>query len=421
MSAIKLPEITPSSLQFIDDRIQDIVDTINEAFIVKTSVLDPSKFSIESKDKTRYRYTPTMDTLYLYLKGIGKSISRTDLRILLRDQNYFDQENPAINYLDSIRGSFKGESHIDKLCDHITPRVFGEDPDYYRERMNHLIRKWMVASVAQWIDRIPNSVALGFISMEEYIGKTFLTRFFLPEELESYYVQPENDSRFSLSDVFTRYLIVCFDDLVGINKGTARIEEFKKYTRSQMILVQRRNDEFPTERPRVAVTMFTANRTAEMGGFLTQNHGTSRYGTIEVEKIDKRYSKRVKVDQMWAEALMLYENSEFDPYYSDEYIQDLQEYNHRYMIQTDEEKYVKLYILPPNDTEEVEDEEANWYTASEIVSILRQERKILSADRMRVTPQSVGKALSSLGFIKESKRGPKKDYPEYKYRVKFNF
>ncbi len=227
MSIIKLPEINAGALEFVDDRIQDIVDTINEAFVVRTSVLDPSKFSIESKDKTRYRYTPTMDTLYLYLKGIGKSISRTDLRILLRDQNYFDQENPAINYLDSIRGSFKGESHIDKLCDHITPRVFGEDPDYYRERMNHLIRKWMVASVAQWIDRIPNSVALGFISMEEYIGKTFLTRFFLPESLEGYYVQPENDSRFSLSDVFTRYLIVCFDDLVGINKGTARIEEFK--------------------------------------------------------------------------------------------------------------------------------------------------------------------------------------------------
>jgi len=421
MSIIKLPEINAGALEFVDDRIQDIVDTINEAFVVRTSCLDPSKFSIESKDKSRYRYKPTMDTLYLYLKGIGKSVSRTDLRILLRDQNYFDQENPVLNYFDSIRGTYKGESHIDRLCHHITPRVFDKEPDYYRERMNHLIKKWMVASVAQWKDGFPNSVALGFISMEEYIGKTFLTRYFLPEELEGYYVQPENDSKFSLSDVFTRYLIVCFDDLVGINRGVSRIEEFKKYTRSKRILVQRRNDEFPTERPRVAVNMFTANRTAEMGGFLSQHHGTSRFGTIEIDKIDKRYSQRVKVDQMWAEALMLYENSEFDPFYSDEYIEELKEYNNRYMIQTDEEKYVKLYILPPDDSEEVEDEEADWFTASEIVNRLRQERKILSADRMRVTPQTVGKALSSLGFKKESKRGPKKDYPEYKYRVKFNF
>ncbi|MDD4698203.1 MAG: VapE family protein [Fermentimonas sp.] len=417
MSTIKLPEINAGALEFVDDRIQDIVDTINEAFVVKTSCLDPSKFSIESKDKSRYRYKPTMDTLYLYLKGIGKSISRTDLRIMLRDQNYFDQENPILNYFDKIRGTYKGESHIDKLCSHITPRSFDKEPNYYRERMNFLIRKWMVASVAQWKDGIPNAVALGFISMEEYIGKTFLTRFFLPESLEGYYVQPENDSRFSLSDVFTRYLIVCFDDLVGINKGTARIEEFKKYTRSQMILVQRRNDEFPTERNRVAVPMFTANRTAEMGGFLTQNHGTSRYGTVEVEKIDKRYSQRVKVDQMWAEALMLYENSEFDPFYSDEYIQELQDYNQRYLIQTDEEKYVKLYILPPDDEE---DEEAEWLTASDIVHRLRKERKISSADKMKVTPQAVGKALSSLGFVKESKRVPTKSYPEYRYQVKFN-
>lgn len=417
MSTIKLPEISTGTLDFVDDRIQDIVDTINEAFVVRTSVLDPSKFSIESKDKTRYRYTPTMDTLYLYLKGIGKSISRTDLRIMLRDQNYFDQENPILNYFDTIRGTYKGDSHIDKLCNHIIPRSFDKEPDYYRERMNFLIRKWMVASVAQWKDGIPNAVALGFISMEEYIGKTFLTRFFLPEELQGYYVQPENDSRFSLSDVFTRYLIVCFDDLVGINKGTAKIEEFKKYTRSQMILVQRRNDEFATERPRVAVPMFTANRTAEMGGFLTQNHGTSRYGTIEIDKIDKRYSQRVKVNQMWAEALLLYENSEFDPFYSDEYIQELQAYNQRYLIQTDEEKYVKLYILPPDDEE---DEEAEWLTASDIVHRLRKERKISSADRMKVTPQAVGKALSSLGFVKESKRVPTKSYPEYRYQVKFN-
>lgn len=418
MNKIKLPEITPGALQFVDDRIQDIVDEINNAFIVRTSVLDPSKYSIESRDPARYKFPPTADTLYLYLKGIGKTVSRTDLRIILRDPNWFDQENPVLNYFDSIRGMYKGESHIDKLCDHITPRVFDREPDYYRERMNKLIRKWMVASVAQWMHGYPNSIALGFIAMEEYIGKSFLTRFFLPEALESYYVQPENDSRFSLSDIFTRYLIVCFDDLVGINKGTARIEEFKKYTRSNKILVQRRNDEFPMERPRIAIPMFTANRTAEMGGFLTPNHGTSRYGTIEVEKIDKRYSQRVKIDQMWAEALLLYEDTEFDSDFSDVEITELQEYNQRYVVQTDEAKYVRLYVSAP-DSED--DEEADWYTASDILHHLRKHRKILSADTLKITPQKIGSALSATGFQKESKRIDAKPYPEYRYYLKFNF
>jgi len=168
MTQIKLPEIASNTLEYIDDRIQDIVDTINQAFIVRTSVLDPSKFSIESRDKNRYKFPPTADTLYLYLKGIGKTISRTDLRIILREPNWFEQENPVLDYFNAIRGTYKGESHIDKLCEHITPRVFDREPEYYQERMNTLIRKWMVATVAQWKDNIPNSVSLGFIGMQEH-------------------------------------------------------------------------------------------------------------------------------------------------------------------------------------------------------------------------------------------------------------
>lgn len=418
MTKLTIPELAPASLEYIDDRIEDIVNAINQAFIVRTSELDPSKVSIISRDKNRFKFQPTVDTLYLYLKGIGKSISRTDLKIILREPNWFEQENPAINYFNSIRGTYKGDSHITKLCDHITPRVFDKEPEYYDNRMRMLIKKWMVATVAQWMDGIPNSVALGFIAQEEYIGKTFLTRFFLPEELQSYYVQPENDSRFSLSDVFTRYLIVCFDDLVGINKGKARIEEFKKYTRSKNILVQRRNDEFPVERPRIAVNMFTANRTAELGGFLTLDHGLSRFGTIEVEKIDRRYSQRVKVNQMWAEALLMYEETDFNPEFTMEEIEELKEYNKRYMIQTDEAKYVRLYISAP---ENEEDETGCWHNASEVLGELRKANKILASDKLKITAQKIGSALSSMGFQKTSKRVENKAYPEYKYFVKYNF
>ena len=115
MSKIKMPEIAANSLQFIDDRVQDVVNCINEAFIIHTSEIDPSKLRIESRDKDRYKFPPSVDTVYLYLKGMGKTISRTDLRILLREPNWFDQINPVTKYLDSIRGSYKGKSHIDKL------------------------------------------------------------------------------------------------------------------------------------------------------------------------------------------------------------------------------------------------------------------------------------------------------------------
>lgn len=419
MNKIKLPEITSNSLEFVDDRIQDIVDTINEAFIVSTSEIDPSKFSIKSRDQKRYKYEPTVDTLYLYLKGIGKTVSRTDLHIILRDPNMFEQVNPVKTYFDKIRGSYKGDSHIDKLCEHITPRIFDKQPEYYHERINKLIRKWMVASVAQWMDGTPNDITLGFISDEERIGKTYLTKFMIPDELRDYFVIPTKEQKIGLSDLFTRYLMICFDDLVGINKGTARIEEFKSYSRARQILVHRRNDEFPVQRPRVAVTMLTANRNAELGGFLTLDHGTTRYGLIETEKIDKRYSQRVNVDQMWAESLLLYEETDFDYEFSDEEIEELKAYNQRYIIQSDESKYVRLYITAP---ESADDPDAEWCTAGEILFQLRKNRKILSADMLNITPQKLGYALTQAGFQKESKRIPeKKPYPEHRYFIKFNF
>lgn len=416
MAKLKLPEIAANSLQFIDDRVQDIVDTINEAFIVRTSVLDPSKFSIESRDKNRYRSEPTFDTLYLYLKGIGKSISRTDLRILLSDPNYFDQENPILNYLDSIRGTYKGESHIDKLCEHITPRVFDREPDYYRERMNAYIRKWMYACIAQWKDNIPNDVTLGFISDEERMGKTFLTRFFLPPSMEDYFVIPQANQKIILADLFTRYLVICFDELNGINRGVARIEEFKTFSRSRKILVQRRNDVYAVNRPRIAVTLLTANRNAELGGFLTGDHGTSRYGLVETSKIDKRYSHRVKIDQMWAEMLMLYEESEFDGFFSDHDFKEFTEYNRRYKIDTSEAKYVELFLSQPEESTD----EFYWHTASEVIAHLWNSGKLSRGEALTLRPEKMGYALTNAGFTKKDKWDSAKKYPEGKYAIKYN-
>lgn len=419
MKVIKLPEINNSPLEFVEDRIQDIVDTINQAFIIETSVLDPSRVSIKSRDPKKYKYPPTADTLYLYLKGIGKSVSRSDLRLILRDPNYFEQVDPVREYFDTIRGSWKGESHIDKLCQHICPRVFEGEPEFYTERMHKLIRKWMVACVAQWIDGIPNDITLGFISDQERIGKTYLTRFLMPTVLTEYFVIPTRDQKVSLADLYTRYIAVCFDELVGINTGTARIEEFKSYARAPQILVHRRNDEFPVHRPRIAVSMLTANRNAELGGFLTLDHGLSRFGLIEIDKVDKRYSQRVKNDQLWAEALNLYENSDFYTGFSDEEVKELEEYNKRYVIRTDEEKYVNLYVTMP---ESNEDEGAEWCTATEVLAQLRQNKKILSADLMSVTPQKFGYALSRSGFESKMMRMPEKSsYPEKRYLVKFQF
>ena len=48
---------------------------------------------------------------------------------------------------------------------------------YYQDRMKHIIKKWLAASVACSLGIKANDAMLGFIHADEGIGKTFLAEF----------------------------------------------------------------------------------------------------------------------------------------------------------------------------------------------------------------------------------------------------
>lgn len=410
---ISASKIQPSEADVPIDRTLHIVANINKEFKVKTSAYDPSKYVIEAHEPQRYPYGVTIDTVYWYLKGIGSPMSKTDLRLLVREPNYFPPADPIKEYFDSIRGSYQGKSHIDLLCTHIKARIFQDkQEDYYQQRVNTLIRKWMVACVAQWLADFPNDVALGIVSAKERIGKTYLTNYLIPDMLQEYYTKTGNNDKFFLGDFFTRYMIICFDELVGINRGKGRIEEFKQYMRDRDIMVQRRTDEFPVLRKRLAAATFTTNRVAENGGFLDDNFGNTRFGTIEVDDIDRKYSEICDKNQMWAEALLLFESTDFDYSWTSE-IEDLKEYNQKYFVTSDEAKYVLMYTQEPTD----ENNEDEWMSASEFLLKLKEHRKIPFKEAGKLKANLMGYALTNAGYQKKSKRksGDKIQLPMYRY------
>ncbi len=399
------------------DKTRLIVNQINKEFKISTSAYDPSKYTIEAHNPELYPYGVTLDTVYWYMKGIGTPISKTDLRTIIREPNFFPPSDPIKTYFDRIRGTYQGKSHIDLLCSHIGARVLDENkPEgYYQDRMVKLIRKWMVACIGQWLADIPNDIALGFISANERIGKTYLTKYLLPEELKNYYVCTENNDKFYLGDFFTRYMIICFDELVGINRSKSRVEEFKKYMRDTQILVQRRTEDFPVERRRLSCAMFTSNLVAEKGGFLKDNYGYSRFGTIEVDTIDKKYSEICDKNQLWAEALLLFENSDFD-FKFDNDIAELTEYNERYQECSNEAKYVIMYTRESEDT--TSDDE--WMNANEFLTELKKARKIQFADAGKLSVEKLGYAFRNAGYQRLSKRKEGEKNPLYRYNFKIN-
>lgn len=394
------------------DEIKQIVGFLQEYYEIRIPAQDPSKIKITCKDENRYSFPPDFGDIWLHLKSEGYNVSKDVLRTVIRSPNYIKPCDPIKEYFDSIRKKWQGESQIDLFCKYIIPRVFEENtPEYYRERTNKLIKKWFVACVACWIGNHPNDVALGFIHSSEGIGKTHLVEFIVPDALKEYYVKSsKDDKKFDIEDVFTRYMIVNFDELNGVSPRS--IDTFKSCMSDRKILNKRRHEEFATDKDRIGCAVFTSNRNQELGGFLHDSYGYRRWGIIELEDIDREYSKTINIDQLWSEALTLYEDSGFNYKFEQPDYEDFSAYNRRYMFETSAMKFIQLHLTVPQSNDEGEK-----LNASAIFSRLRN--KIRKEDQGKITITKMGVALTALGFPKISFRDD--DGNSIKgYRVIFN-
>ena len=382
--------------------IQRAVDFLNEHYIIHIPAHDPAKLTIECRDQGRYSEAPTFDDIYLhFVEECEASISESILRKIIRSRNYIKPFDPIKTYLDSLRGKYAGKSHIDLLCGFLTCREFDpEKPTYSQERTTRIIKKWMISSVAQWIDNVANEVMLTFVQSGEGYGKTSLCKYFIPEPLKDYStIASKNESRFDLEDAYTRHPFVIHDELVGINKGS--IETWKTVMSNPELNTRRRGEEFAIKRKRIAVALGTSNRNQEKGGFLADNFGYRRFGCIELVDIHwEDYIQCVNTDQMWAEALMLYGSSGFHWKFDREDFAEFEDYNSKYTIETDAIRYAHLYLAHPSDSD------GEWMNATEIINDMRRNRLIRGEHLTSVNPRAMGIALTSLGYeCKKTRNG----------------
>lgn len=395
----KLEKLTKNKEQkdLFSDEIQNIKSFLLQHYDIRIPAQDPSKIRITCKDENRYAFPPSSDDIWLHMKSEGYSVSESVLRKILRSPNYITPYDPIKEYFDGLRKKYKGESQIALFSKHIIPRCFENRPEqYYRERADKLIKKWLVACVACWLDSVPNDVALGFIHWREGIGKTHLIQYLVPEPLSEYFIKSSRDDRkFELEDAFTRYMLINFDELDGLN--TRNIDQFKKCMSDSELLNKRRHEEFATPKARIGCAAFTTNRTQEKGGFLHESYGYRRFGVIELEDIDRNYSTVVDVDQLWAEALNLYEETDFQFRFDLEDFEEFAEYNRRYLEETKAMKYIQLYTSIPQP-----EVDAEKLTTTEIYNRLR--KKVRTEDLKEFTINKLGAALTALGYPKASFR-----------------
>jgi predicted P-loop ATPase len=412
-TARRLSDITPDDNKIMSlDRIKNITDAINYEFDIKMNIFDKSKSIITSKNNNYKDGVITVDEVSLHLYSMGVNHSDTILRKILKSPHYTKMYNPIEDYFNSLK--YDGVSHIDILCNHLKAREFGDKKKgYYQSRFNKLFKKWLVAVVACSFGAYKNEVLFGLVHTSEGIGKSFFFEF-LSQPLRDYYitVTDKKEQKLNLTEAFVKNFLINFDELCGIDKRNP--EPFKNLLSSPDLLIKERNDPFPVKRKRIGSAAFTSNKNAEMGGFLTPDMGYRRFGTVEIESINQEYSKKVDPDQVWAEAATLFNSFSADKKKGFDYefnltdFEELREYNSRFIIETPAMKLIKLYYERPMDGKEYA-----WKQPKEIAQDLISSNRVRGDFTNRISPESIGYALTALHFEKVSKRisgQPKKVY-----------
>jgi len=399
MAILQLPAQKDTQKSIFDDNIKPIADFLLQHYEIRVSVQDPSKKYIRCKDADRQNIEPNEREISLHLASDGIRVGDATLRKILSSPYYIPHVDPIKEYFDSVRGTWNGTSQIDILCSHIKIREFGETVDKpYTLRAHKLIKKWLVACVGTWLDNVPNDVILGFIQSKGGSGKSFMMKYFLPPCLQDYYIESSKDEKkFDMEDVYTRYMIVNYDELEGITKGT--INTLKKVQTTDKITIKRRDEIYATKKNRIGCGVLSTNFNSENGGFIYGWYGpdTRRFGLIEIDDIDKSYSQIIDINQIWAEALVLYSDANFDYHFDNPDYADFLEYNLRYRIETMAMKRLIKYVRPPRFDEETQKMEVGEkMTPTQILNRLVEMRHIKNDDD--INSQKIGTALHDLGY-----------------------
>ena len=378
------------------NRLDQIKEWLNDNYIVRVNLLDRTKVSLSPTPECSFHYEYAVTENDILLHAFADEIKVTDkqLRMLLSSPNHMESFNPICDYLESLRGKYKGPSQIDLLC---TSLRLVQDDKASKERACRLLRKWLVATAACALGIHQNDVALGLVGEKAGIGKTTFFELLVPPCLKEYYQVAQKDERlFSMPNSFTQRFLLNFDEFAAISKRND--EDFKLYMSASVIEIKRPGSRYAEKVPRVASCCFTSNKNQRMGGFISKpdNGLLRRLAVIEVDAIDD-YRKRLDVDQLWAEAIMMIDGG-FDPVWSQKEYQEFVEENRQYVEESNALRLLRLYYKLPG-----AERKGTFMTARKIVEELKDKRK-LSSQAQQVNEVTVGQALVTMGFKSVSQR-----------------
>ena len=282
--------------------------------------------------------------------------------------------HPVKEYLKKC--AYDGGEPIDKLASY-----FVDEYDMF----GVWLKKWLVGSVAKVLGNYQNRMLV--LDGAQGIGKSSFVRW-LAGGLPNYFHEGQIDT-FNRRDTEVKLMNTWIWEVSELGGTMARAEmnALKAILSQQLVTVRKAYGRHETSKQAMASFIGTINNEA---GFLNDFTGSRRYMVSKLLSIDWGYEK-IKVDDIWAHAIYLYDTGYKWNLDEDEKEKD-NEINESYQIEDVTQAAIAKYF-------EIDEKEQGWFmTTFEIAKKLEQEG--LKYGSSNATMMAVGRAMAAMGIKK---------------------
>lgn len=317
-----------------------------------------------------------LNSLKRELDANGIETSTNALKELF-ESSFSRPVNPIQEYFQNLPAA-GGHDYIQDLCD--TVKIV--NPEKWKEYLT----KWLVAVVANAMtDKgCQNHTCLVLTGGQGKFKTTWLDHL-APKKLGSYIFTGKLDpnNKDSLTYIAEFLFINIDDQLKQLNKKDEN--ELKNLITTPSVKYRRPYDPWITEYPHLASFMASVNG----NDFLTDPTGSRRFLPFEVENIDINKAKSINMDNVWAQAYLLFKKG-FHYYFNDEEIQELHERNKAFQVISTEEQLVQEFFRVPSHRNE----------ATHFLTNAMIQNYIETHTRAKLLPKKLGEAMHRLGYEK---------------------
>jgi hypothetical protein len=303
------------------------------------------------------------------------NFSKSDI-ISLIQSDFTPRYDPFFKYFESLKYDGKTD-YIQELSKYL--KLVNESD---RKRFEIQLRKNFIRNIACSLGYDFNKQIFTLLGQKQSMGKSYLIRWLCPPELKDYIIENTSMDKDLLRSLAENF-IFNLDELATMSKFD--LNTMKTMVSKDVVKVRIQYDKkFSTLVRRVNFYASTNNNE-----FLTDPTGSVRYLIFEIDSIDFDYSKKMDINNIWAQAYHLYKSGEHYKFTNQEEKEN-HDINKGYFITTPEIELISAYLIPA-DKNTIG---SKFCTASDIVDYLSG----MTEGHIKLNHISIGKALKHLNF-----------------------